>query len=376
MLLASKQTRRRGGEALRRVTVERATSFARLATSLTTSITLTDRVRLFSCTRACFSSSCSCAPSFSLSSTTKRKEEKGQRERSKTEAGLESGDGRTLLSSFAVFEAGSRARDLRSRRFSTSFASSSSFWREKQGEKELRDRWTAGEGLAVAPLLLPLPLTPPQPPTMTPSARLHFFHAAGSRAGRRHCGGSSSSERRGRGQRRDAKQQQASPSSKPATTATSIADALRLPPNSLAKLDLSGGSADLRCVNLLCERVGKSCVCRLSLVLSRVAERHWESLLELSLARNGIEELPAAVFEFFEGRGESGEGESENRSSSTAPSFQALCRIDLSGNEGLQEVRGVGRGAAMPGLREIVVDRGVRVFVSEGGKGGVEVVEV
>lgn len=162
------------------------------------------------------------------------------------------------------------------------------------------------------------------------------------------------------------------PSRTPATTATSIAAALRLPPDSLAKLDLSGGSADLRCVNLLCERVGRSCVCRLSLALSRVAERHGGSLAELSLARNKIEELPGAVFEFF-GRGSEG---------SPAPSFKALRRIDLSGNEGLKEIRGFGRGAAMPDLREIVVDRGVRVIgdaeraEARGGEERVEVVEV
>ena len=156
------------------------------------------------------------------------------------------------------------------------------------------------------------------------------------------------------------------------TTATSIAEALRLPPHSLGKLDLSRGSADLRCVNLLCERVGKSCVCRLSLALSKVAERQGRSLSELSLARNGIEELPRAVFEFQSSDRDEGESEKHKKSSS---SFEALRRLDLSGNEGLKEVCGIGRGRAMPGLREIVVDRGVRVVVGEE-RGGVEVVEV
>ena len=173
------------------------------------------------------------------------------------------------------------------------------------------------------------------------------------------------------------------PKPQPTTTtkiATSIADALRLPPNSLTKLDLSGGSADLRCVNLLCERVGRSCVCRLSLALSRVAERQGGSLAELSLARNGIEELPRAVWIFGSGGGGGGSSDdydSGGSESSPPPSFRALRRIDLSGNEGLKKVCGIGRGAAaMPRLREIVVDRGVWVEEEGGGRGAVEVVEV
>ena len=163
------------------------------------------------------------------------------------------------------------------------------------------------------------------------------------------------------------------PTTTKTTTATSIAEALRLAPNSLKRLDLSDGSADLRCVNLLCERVGGSCVCRLSLALQRVAERQGASLAELSLASNGIEELPRGVFEFFGGEDDDDDGKRKSK-----PCFRALRRIDLSGNPGLKEVCGVGRGEAMPALREVVVDRGVRLVVveeEEEGK-GVEVVEV
>ena len=84
------------------------------------------------------------------------------------------------------------------------------------------------------------------------------------------------------------------------------------------------------------------------------------------------------------GGGEGGSGTSdESGGSFSAPCFRALRRIDLSGNEGLKKVSGIGRGAAMPALREVVVDRGVRVEEEEEGEGGVrenrgavEVVEV
>ena len=105
-------------------------------------------------------------------------------------------------------------------------------------------------------------------------------------------------------------------------------------------------------------------------------------------SRRGVDELPGAVWLF--GGGESDDGSGSG--ASAAPSFRVLRRIDLSGNPGLKKICGIGRGAAMPALREVVVDRGVRVEEKEeveeegeegGGGGGrreggqaVEVVEV
>ena len=341
MLLASKEMRRRGGEALQREVAERAASFARSVTAVATMSTSTStsigRALLFSfASRACSSSRSSSGPFFSSSpsSSSGREEEE-----------------------------------------------------EVEAEARMRGYRSATEaGLGVAPLLLRL--TPPPSPTPRLRLRLFFYSAKSSHdaRSRRHYGTSASRDGGDDEQRHPKPHPQPQPTT---TTATSIADALRLPPDSLRKLDLSGGSADLRCVNLLCERVGRSCVCRLSLALSRVAERQGGSLAELSLARNGIEELPGAVWLLGgggSGGGSDGGGSSGNESPAPAPSFRALRRIDLSGNRGLKMVCGIGRGAAaaMPALREVVVDRGVRVEEEEEGGGGgrreggraVEVVEV
>lgn len=340
MLLASKEMRRRGGEALQREVAERAASFARSVTAVATMSTST---------------------STSI--------------------------GRALLFSFAS-RACSSSRSSSGPFFSSSPSSSSGREEEEEVEEEARMRGyrSATEaGLGVAPLLLRL--TPPPSPTPRLRLRLFFYSAKSSHdaRSRRHYGTSASRDGGDDEQRHLKPHPQPQPTT---TTATSIADALRLPPDSLRKLDLSGGSADLRCVNLLCERVGRSCVCRLSLALSRVAERQGGSLAELSLARNGIEELPGAVWLLGgggSGGGSDGGGSGGNESPAPAPSFRALRRIDLSGNRGLKRVCGIGRGAAaaMPALREVVVDRGVRVEEEEEGGGGsreggraVEVVEV
>ena len=55
-------------------------------------------------------------------------------------------------------------------------------------------------------------------------------------------------------------------------------------------LDLSR-SEDLLCRNLVCERVGEPCICRLAGAL----ERHAATLAWLSLAGNGLTQLPAAL---------------------------------------------------------------------------------
>ena len=50
-------------------------------------------------------------------------------------------------------------------------------------------------------------------------------------------------------------------------------------------------SADLKCVNLMCEKVGEPCICRLARVLSLTTD-----LERLDLAKNGLTALPEEVF--------------------------------------------------------------------------------
>ncbi len=54
-------------------------------------------------------------------------------------------------------------------------------------------------------------------------------------------------------------------------------------------LDLSR-SMDLVCNNLLCEKVGEACICRLSRVLERLSALEW-----LSLANNRLQSLPESL---------------------------------------------------------------------------------
>mmetsp|Transcript_29622 Transcript_29622/g.73388 ORF Transcript_29622/g.73388 Transcript_29622/m.73388 type:complete len:143 (-) Transcript_29622:945-1373(-) len=72
--------------------------------------------------------------------------------------------------------------------------------------------------------------------------------------------------------------------------ARSLIEANRTP--NLKALDLRG-SADLLCVNMMCEKVGDPCICR----LSRVLEKNGSELRSLCLAGNKLTQLPSSVFE-------------------------------------------------------------------------------
>ncbi|EEH51974.1 uncharacterized protein MICPUCDRAFT_53415 [Micromonas pusilla CCMP1545] len=63
--------------------------------------------------------------------------------------------------------------------------------------------------------------------------------------------------------------------------ARSLIEANRSP--TMKTLDLRG-SADLLCVNMMCEKVGEACICR----LSRVLEKNGTELRSLCLADNNI----------------------------------------------------------------------------------------
>ena len=70
----------------------------------------------------------------------------------------------------------------------------------------------------------------------------------------------------------------------------SLLEANRSP--AMKALDLRS-SPDLQCVNMMCEKVGEACVCR----LSRVLEKNGQELRSLCLADNKLSQLPAIVFE-------------------------------------------------------------------------------
>jgi hypothetical protein len=71
--------------------------------------------------------------------------------------------------------------------------------------------------------------------------------------------------------------------------ATSLSEATRAGKR-LRELVLRS-SADLKCVNLMCEKVGEPCICRLARVLSLTPD-----LERLDLAKNGLTALPEEVF--------------------------------------------------------------------------------
>ena len=70
----------------------------------------------------------------------------------------------------------------------------------------------------------------------------------------------------------------------------SLLEANRSP--AMKALDLRS-SPDLQCVNMMCEKVGEACVCR----LSRVLEKNGQELRSLCLADNKLTQLPGVVFE-------------------------------------------------------------------------------
>jgi hypothetical protein len=55
-------------------------------------------------------------------------------------------------------------------------------------------------------------------------------------------------------------------------------------------LDLTA-SQDLLCMNLMCEKVGTPCICRLSLCLERLA-----AVETLSLANNSLTDIPSSLW--------------------------------------------------------------------------------
>eukprot|EP01138_Halocafeteria_seosinensis_P000870 gb/GECG01000893.1/.p1 GENE.gb/GECG01000893.1/~~gb/GECG01000893.1/.p1 ORF type:complete len:144 (+),score=14.01 gb/GECG01000893.1/:1-432(+) len=74
------------------------------------------------------------------------------------------------------------------------------------------------------------------------------------------------------------------------TTAHSLAEAYQLRHN-VTNLELKGHS-DLMCQNLMCEKVGLACACRLALRVTQIPQ-----LKHLDVSDNGLDVLPDAVFD-------------------------------------------------------------------------------
>ena len=73
------------------------------------------------------------------------------------------------------------------------------------------------------------------------------------------------------------------------STARSLAEAFTL--RATATTLLLPASPDLRCMNLMCERAGQGCACRLSLSLERMP-----LLSHLDVSDNSLPQLPDALF--------------------------------------------------------------------------------
>jgi Leucine-rich repeat (LRR) protein len=111
--------------------------------------------------------------------------------------------------------------------------------------------------------------------------------------------------------------------------ACSLAEASRMKEN-VTVLDLTH-SSDLTCMNLMCEKVGEPCICRLSLALERTP-----NVQELSLARNKLEQLPDSVWNLKELRSLDLSDNALRTLSPLIAQLTQLRHLNLSGNPGIE----------------------------------------
>eukprot|EP00959_Pyramimonas_sp_CCMP1952_P146337 3063422-Pyramimonas_sp.AAC.1 len=111
--------------------------------------------------------------------------------------------------------------------------------------------------------------------------------------------------------------------------AHSLAEALRKA-GKVKVLDLTQ-SSDLTCMNLMCEKVGDPCICRLSRVLERTP-----NVEVVSLAKNRLEQLPDALWTLKELRSLNLSDNSLRDLSTQIAQLAKLRHLNLSGNSGLQ----------------------------------------
>jgi Leucine-rich repeat (LRR) protein len=106
-------------------------------------------------------------------------------------------------------------------------------------------------------------------------------------------------------------------------------------------------SPDLKCVNMMCEKVGEACVCR----LSRVLEKNGKELRLLCLADNKLTQLPAVVFELPHLQVLDLSGNALEEIPEAVVNLKSLKVLDVTGNP----VRGVPKAVAkqLYGLVEI-----------------------
>lgn len=107
--------------------------------------------------------------------------------------------------------------------------------------------------------------------------------------------------------------------------ARSLAEAYAL--REVATALLLRGHADLRCVNIMCEQVGRGCACRLALSLSRM-----RALRRVDVARNALPTLPASLFELPALEAVSAGGNALREFPAAALQSPTLVALDLSGN--------------------------------------------
>jgi len=111
--------------------------------------------------------------------------------------------------------------------------------------------------------------------------------------------------------------------------ACSLAEASRMK-EKVTVLDLTQ-SSDLTCMNLMCEKVGEPCICRLSLALERTP-----NVQELSLAKNKLEQLPDSVWNLKELRSLDLSGNALRTLSPLIAQLTQLRHLNLSGNPGIK----------------------------------------
>jgi Leucine-rich repeat (LRR) protein len=154
-------------------------------------------------------------------------------------------------------------------------------------------------------------------------------------------------------------------------TATSLADALRAAPTGkLGAIDLAA-SPDCVCVNLVCERAGEACVCRVAAALERVAERGGAaSVTRLVLAGNGLPSVPASAVGRLCALQEldlSGNALTALPEADVWAGFKRLRWVSLARNPGLTRFDGL---AGLPdGQVDVIVDQAAAAAAAAVGRG-------
>lgn len=108
-------------------------------------------------------------------------------------------------------------------------------------------------------------------------------------------------------------------------------------------------SPDLRCINLMCSKVGEPCICRLHVVLDKLS-----NLEVLSLASNELTSLPTALWE----RSALQKLDLSNNQLTEIPAeilkLQQLQEVNVCGNPGLDTSLLL---AALPSLSALIKNR-------------------